>query len=300
MSSPSILDATRVEPIAGTDRYGAVVGEAWNAPTFPCGGVVSAIALRAMEAALGDPRQRLRSFATMFVSTVDTGALTVDVERLRMGRRMSQLRADVRSAGQTEIGHVTTAAFGESRTGFEFSYRVPPEVGAPDDYPGLATAPPGVPVWRSAFFDQLDVRRVRSFASFETGWEGGHAEVVRWFRYRVPPRLPDGRFDPLALVALADTMPPAVAQHHGPGFPLFHAPSIDLGLRFFADTDEEWILSHVVAHWAGEGYASAEVTLWDAKRRLLANGGQLMLIRLQEDGTVRGSGAQNEPPAARS
>jgi acyl-CoA thioesterase len=98
-------------------------------------------------------------------------------------------------------------------------------------------------------------------------------------RYRVPPRLADGRIDPLCLVGLADTMPMAAAQYLGPGFPFFHAPSVDLTMRFFADTDEEWCLIRAVSHWASAGYASAEATLWDARRKLLANATQLMLIR---------------------
>jgi acyl-CoA thioesterase len=101
-------------------------------------------------------------------------------------------------------------------------------------------------------------------------------------RYRVPPRLPDGRLDPLALPALADTMPPAVGQYLGPGTPFFHAPSVDLKMHFFADTEQEWLLLRTVAHWAGDGYASAENTLWDADRRLLAHATQLMLIRFPE------------------
>lgn len=283
MALPAFLDATRITAVSATEtRYQADVGNEWNAPTFPCGGVVTAIALRAMEAALDDPTQRLRSFATMFVSTVEPGTISVDVERLRIGKRMSQLRADARTPGRADPGHVTTAAFGESRPGFDFTYRTPPEVGPPDEYPGLATPPPGVAAWRSSFFENLDVRRVRSFASFETGWEGGRAEVIRWFRYKVPPRLPDGRIDPLSLVAIADTMPPAIAQHHGPGFPMFSAPSVDLTLRLLADTEDEWVLSHVVGHWAGDGYASADVALWDRAGRLLASGAQMMLFRFPD------------------
>src|SRR5262245_30975194 len=111
MSLPSFLDATRVTPLAGPDlRFQAPIHTEWNAPAYPCGGIVSAIALRAMEAALDDPTQRLRSFSTMFVSTVEAGDVTIDVDRLRIGKRMSQLHADVRSAGRTEAGHVTTAA----------------------------------------------------------------------------------------------------------------------------------------------------------------------------------------------
>ena len=106
--------------------------------------------------------------------------------------------------------------------------------------------------------------------------------MIRWFRYRTPPRLADGRIDPLALIALADTMPPAIAQYHGPGYPLFNAPSVDLTMRFFANTEDEWVLSHVVGHWAGDGYASADVSLWDTRGRLLANGAQMMLFRFPD------------------
>jgi acyl-CoA thioesterase len=279
---PSILDATQVQALPGECCYGASVPGAWRAPIYPSGGVVSAIALRAMEAELAQPHQRLRGFATMFVSTVESGNIEVKVDRLRIGKRMSHLRADARDAGATDPGHITTAAFGESREGFDFSYSSAPAVGLPEDYPGPADPPPGAPVFRAPFFEQVDVRRVRMFHSFESGWEGGRAEAIRWIRYRVAPRLADGRIDPLSLVALADTMPPAIGQYLGPGFPFFHAPSVDLTMRFFADTDEEWCLMRLVSHWAKDGYASAEATMWDGRLKLIAHATQLMLIRFPD------------------
>ena len=280
---PSVLDATRVERVPDAPgRYRTELSHDWDAPVFPSGGIVTAVALRALEAELGQAHQALRSFSTMFVSTVEAGALDVTVEALRVGKRMSQLRADVRSSGRSEPGHAVTAAFGEAREGFALSYLAPPECGPPGDYPGFATPPPGVPAFRSRFFERLEVARVRMFNSFERGWEGGRAEVIRWMRYRVPPRLPDGRIDPLSLVALADTMPPAVGQYLGPGYRFYHAPSVDLSMRFFADTESDWVLTRVVGHWAGDGYASADCTLWDLDRRLLAHATQLMLIRFPD------------------
>jgi acyl-CoA thioesterase len=267
---------------AAPGRYRAELSSAWDAPLHPSGGLVSALALRAMETELAHPGHRLRTFSTLFVSTVESGRLEIGVERLRDGRRMSHLRAEVRNPGRSEPGHLTTAAFGESRSGPEFSYAAAPEVGPPEDYPPLADPPPGVPVFRARFFENLETRRVRMFHSFEMGWEKGRAEAIRWIRYRIPPHLPDGRLDPLALVPLADTMPPAVGQYLGPGSPFFHAPSVDLGMRFLADTDQEWLLTRTVGHWAGDGYASAEICIWDAARRLLAHATQLMLIRFVE------------------
>lgn len=67
----------------------------------------------------------------MFISTVRDGPVEIDVELLRPGKRMTHLRATVRNAGSDEPRHVTTAAFGESRPGFEFEYAPAPDVGEP-------------------------------------------------------------------------------------------------------------------------------------------------------------------------
>jgi acyl-CoA thioesterase len=276
---PDLSESLRVQ-LVRRGVYRARISADWNAPVYPSGGVTTAVALRAMEAELDQPHQRLRSFSTTFVSTVASGAVDVHVERLRIGKRMSQLRADVRSAGGEEPGHVVTAAYGEARPGFDVEYLRAPDVGSPAEYPPPAEPPPGAPVFRAPFFENIETRRIRLFHSFETGWDGGRAESVRWVRYRSAPRLGDGRIDPLSLVGLADTMPSSVAQYLGPGYPFFHAPSVDLSMRMFADTEEEWILLRCVCHWAGDGYASAEAALWDARRKPVAHATQMMLIRL--------------------
>jgi acyl-CoA thioesterase len=284
---PNLVDATRVESQPGAaGRYRANLSTTWDAPVHPSGGVVSAIALRALQAELALPQQSLRTFSTTFVSTVTAGPLEIAVERLRDGKRMSQLRATVRNPGRDEAGHITTAAFGERRPGIEFDYSAAPEVRPPEEYPPPADPPPGAPIFRARFFENLETRRVRMFHSFEKDWEGGRAEAIRWVRYRTAPRLPDGRLDPLALIAVADTMPSAVGQYLGPGFPFFHAPSVDLNMHFFAEPEQEWLLARTVGHWAGDGYASAEITLWDATRRLLAFATQVMLIRFPDPGEL--------------
>jgi hypothetical protein len=61
-------------------------------------------------------------------------------------------------------------------------------------------------------------------------WAPGPARIARWFRYRVP-QLPDGRFDPLAIPPIADTMPPALIQKLA-GAPALLAPSLDLTVHF--------------------------------------------------------------------
>ena len=87
---------TAVQP-AGDGRYVGDIGEEWNCPIVPQGGIVAAVATRAMEAALGEPTQTLRSLNSVFAGAVRHGPGEIDVTVLRRGRPRYQLRASVRN-----------------------------------------------------------------------------------------------------------------------------------------------------------------------------------------------------------
>ncbi|MET0912966.1 MAG: acyl-CoA thioesterase domain-containing protein, partial [Acidimicrobiales bacterium] len=90
----SFLDGTVVHAV-GDGRYEAAIAEVWNLRPLPQGGMVSALALRAMATELDDPTQRLRTAHTSFAAQVADGSVDIDVELLRRGRSMSHLRAEV-------------------------------------------------------------------------------------------------------------------------------------------------------------------------------------------------------------
>jgi len=75
----------------------------------------------------------------------------------------------------------------------------------------------------------------------------------------------DGMLDPLALLVMADVMPGAVFEKLGPREQGWFAPSIDLSVHLFGHATPGWILAHSKAHHAGDGYASAEMALWDPR-----------------------------------
>ena len=176
----------QVEPVPGAGgRYRANLATAWDAPVHPSGGLVTALALRAMQAELGSPRnsacapsRRCSSRRWPRGRSRSPSSACATASACRSCARRSGIRA------APEPGHVVSAAFGESRKGVEFSYSAAPEVGPPEDYPPPAEAPDGTPVFRARFFENVETRRVRLFHSFETGWEGGRAEAIRWIRYR--------------------------------------------------------------------------------------------------------------------
>jgi acyl-CoA thioesterase len=284
MHAPSLPDAadfladTAVTPVGG-GLYRIDLSDRWNAALYPFGGVVSAIALRAMQAELGERGQRLRSTTSVYVSPVPTGPLEVRVQTLRHGRRMSQLLATLRAAGSAEGGLTVVAAFGEDREGFEFLDAEPPEAPAPEDAPLPEDPPPGFQRFRSSFFEQMELRPVRMNPYWRTDWQAGRAEAVRWMRFRRAPRLPDGTLDPLALVALSDTMPPAIGQKLGPGGDPWFAPSVDLTTHVLESTREDWLLLRSRCRHASDGYATADNELWSRDGRLLVFATQIMYLR---------------------
>jgi acyl-CoA thioesterase len=249
----------------GAGRYAADLSDSWNLRPLPQGGIVTAVTLRAMAEELADPGQRLRGLHTSFVGQVAHGPLELTVETLRRGRSMSHVRGEVRNPGAAS-GHVTTAAFGAPRRGFSFTDLEPPEAPPPGACRSYRDPPPaGVPAFEPMpFWDRcVEGRGVLGHASWED-YEPGRAETVQWFGFDEPPLRDDGTLDPLALVVLADVMPGAVAEKMGRAGRLgWFAPSVDLTVHLLEDCRSGWVLAHNRARFAGDGYASAEMALWD-------------------------------------
>jgi hypothetical protein len=96
-----------------------------------------------------------------------------------------------------------------------------------------------------------------------------------------PPLTADGRVDPLACIVLCDTMPGAVGEKLGPAPPErdWFGPSADLTVHLFGAPTSGWLLAHNRARWAGDGYASVDMALWDpADRALVAYATQIMFF----------------------
>lgn len=256
--------ATSLERVTA-ERYHAHLDDSWNLRPLPQGGVVSAIALHAMSDALDAPQQTLRTMHTLFVGQVADGELEIDVEILRRGRSMSHARAHVRNPGASN-GHITTAVFGASREGFEFSELRPPQVPPPEQCPSFRDPPPpGVPTFApNAFWGtRVEGRAAMGVAPWEIV-EHRTAEQATWYRFDDTPWIDDDtRLDPYAIVLLADTMPGAIGQRVGPTDRPWFGPSVDLTVHLCADCHGPWVLAHNTARWAGDGYASVDMALWD-------------------------------------
>ena len=271
----------------GDGRYSAELDERWNLRPLPQGGIVTAIAVQAMALELDHPEQCPRTLHTTFAAKVADGPLDIDVEVLRAGRSMSQVRAEVRNPG-TDRGHLTTCVFGAPRDGFDFTdLRPPPERPDPAECRSYREPPPpeaDIVFEPMRFWMELvETRHVFGHAPWED-YVPDRAERMMWYRFDEPPFLDDGRLDPLSLVVLADTMPGAVGEKVGRSDRMWFAPSVDLTVHLLDDCRSSWVLAHNRARYAGGGYASADMALWDcgddgqADPRLVAYATQLFLF----------------------
>ena len=267
----------------GDGSYTASISPSWELAVVPQGGIVAALAVRAMERELGDATQSLRTMTVLFAGQVAAGPVEIDVALLRRGRSMSQLTATVRNGG-AEAGLTAIAAFGAPRRGFDFTELVMPDVAGPESLLGFRDPiPDGIdftfdfPLPR--FWDEIVESRP---AIGRAPWEefvDGPAESANWYRLDDPPLLPDGSLDPVGVVVLCDTMPGSVGQKLGPDSGQWFAPSVDYTLHLFQPARSEWLLAHNKARYAGDGYASVDAALWDpAGPHLVAYATQLMVF----------------------
>ncbi len=244
-------------------RYSAGLDDSWDVVRFPQGGVVAAFGLRAAQAELDDASLALRTCTTVFAGTVAPGELEITVDVLRRGRTAAQVRCEVRNAG-ADSGATTVAVYGATRKGPTFTDVTPPVVAPPLSCPSYRDPlPPGAESFPpSRFWERVEGRAAIGHPPWEQH-EPISSEVATWLRFDDPPVRSDGTIDPLALIALADRMPGAIAERIGHRPPVWFAPSADLTVHLFEPLRSGWVLAHDRARWADEGWASVESMLWD-------------------------------------
>lgn len=262
----------------GDRKYRATLSHDWDLVPLPQGGVVASFALRAASLEVADSTQQLRSCTTVFAGQVTAGELEIDVEVLRRGRTATQLSATVRNGGAAS-GATVVAVFGGQRAGPRFVDVDPPKVSAPLDCPSYRDPPPpGAETFApTPFWERVEGRAALGHAPWEQ-YEPQSSDVATWLRFDDPPLSDDGTLDPLGVFTLADRMPGCVGERIGREGPPWFAPSADLTFHYLAPVRTEWLLAHDRAHWAGDGWASAESALWDEQGGLVAYATQMMLF----------------------
>jgi len=271
---------------AGPDRFTTSISDPWMLMVAPQGGIVAAVAVRAMERVLGQPEQSLRTMTALFAGQVASGPVEIEVQTLRRGRSVSQLCATVRNPG-AKAGLTAVAAFGAPRRGFAFTELEMPDVPGPEGLRGYRDPLPDGVVFEfdrppMPFWEELiETRPVIGRAPWEP-FEDGPAETAYWYRLDHPPTQPDGCLDVAGAIVLLDTMPGSVFQKLGPQEENWFAPSVDFTIHILGSARPGWLFAHMRARHAGDGYASVDAALWDPAGddgpTLVAHATQVMLF----------------------
>ena len=263
-------------------RYFVTLPDHWDY-LLPSGGVVMTCAMRVAQTALGDPLMRLASATTIFATPMHPGKLVAEAHVIRRGKSATQMRVAMKHAeapaDDENVGLEMLVTFLRDRKGpdvkgvaFPANARsVADALPADDDRPNN-------PHTRFRFYQQIECLLADGEKFWTPDFAAGPARYARWFRYRVPQRDSEGRFDRLALPPLIDTMPTALHRAIGPGAYRFYAPSLDLTTYFIDDTTREWLLVNVTLRRALMGWAIADVEVWDDEQRFIAYGSQAMYL----------------------
>lgn len=213
------LDADTAVEQVDAHRHVGVVASRWGVLDDgpPNGGYVLAIALRAMRTEAG--HAHVATTTAHFVRPVEVGEVTIDVERVKAGRRLTTVSARVTQDGRDRMRVITAFTDLDGRGGPTANLRPP-----------LALPPRSdcvdVEAIRAAGFEPPEIARRLDLAlhpddtAFGVGGSSGTGLMRGWAGFD------DGRaMDDLGLVVACDAFPPAAFNM---GVPVAWAPTVEL------------------------------------------------------------------------
>lgn len=263
--SSSFAQATAVTA-AGPTSFTVDLHPGWTIGGRPNGGYLLATVGRAAAAVSAQPH--VLTATGTFLASPEPGPASVEVEILRSGRTVDQVRARLSqgSAACLEAAFTLGRFDPASQPRHQQGFPAAPTTAPTDGFRLPAMMPNGTPV---AIMGEVDLR-LDSMHVFTTG-PSGRGELSGWLD------LPeDGDFDPLSLVYAADALPPATFDIALTGW----VPTLELTVHVRALPAPGPV--HVLhqARLIDDGRVDESCTVRDVTGRIVAHGAQLAGIRL--------------------
>jgi acyl-CoA thioesterase len=284
------LDFVAASQVAGGERhYTAQIHPSWDGPLTTHGGLLQAIALRAIDAEVNaDGKYQARSLSCHYLRPPRHGAVDVYVDPLRRGRRFASSRATMSQDGKPCVTVLATHSVREMKEIAHWSLPAPkatppPPRSAPRVGPKEYLAAPNetwlaMPEGAPRFFDQILLAPRFGSAPFrgkpvdlEKGTENGG-----WIATPQPQPI-----EAAWLALVVDILwPPVLQTLTEPAM----APTLDLTTHIRADIPVEGLpdqplLIHNVTRAAIGGLSEADCYIFTANGSLLAQGRQLQLLQ---------------------
>ncbi|MDQ3735699.1 MAG: thioesterase family protein [Actinomycetota bacterium] len=274
----NFADQTAVVQIADGE-YAAEIAQGWDIAGVPNGGYVLAIAARAMAESVGRPPL---SITAHYLSPTQPGPCSVQVEPVRVGRRLAVVTAGLQQNGREAFRVLGT--FGES-SGVDplLVDGQPPEL---PPYEDCIDVPSTAAPW-PAIYDRLAVRWRPGDDGFGRGEPTGRAEIAGWFAFTDAAgsepygtggsdKSPSpGRVDAIGLLLVADAFaPPVFNIGLGPGW----VPTLELTVHIRAVPAPGPLRCVFRTRYVQGGLLSEDGEMWDEAGVLVAQSRQLALV----------------------
>lgn len=256
--------ATAVEQL-DEGRWAADIPPGWDVLGAVDGGVLFAIAGRAMRAATG--REPV-SLTAHYLSPGRTGAADVTVDVIRSGRTFSTARALI-----SQAGHPVTALLGTfgglaTEPDVLIQGHQPPSWPDPESLPRLTTdVDDGMP---PPFVNRVDVRVLPQDAGFYEGRPSGQPTMRACLRL-----LDDEPIDAIGLLLAVDSLPPPTFNTH---LPVNWTPTIELTAHVRAVPAPGWLRIDTATRFVSHGRLEVDGVIWDSVDRVVAQMRQLALV----------------------
>lgn len=256
--------------------YDAALGEGWRIGGGVNGGVLLAIAGRALAAELGtadgdrpahpDPL----AISAYYLTPGVPGPATVRTSIVRRGRAVStgqaSLLQDDGSGGEVErVRFLATYGDLESVDGDLTTSAQPPELPPPDQCVSAAQAPPDF-LKHASLLERLDMRLDPATTGWAVGQPSGNGVIRGWLR------MADGREpDPMLLLLAVDALPPVAFELGLPGW----TPTLELTAHVRARPAPGWLRVSLTNRTLAGGFLEEDAEVWDSEGRLVALSRQL-------------------------
>jgi acyl-coenzyme A thioesterase PaaI-like protein len=266
----SFADASAVTEVeeaaipAETRRFTAEIRPGWDIAGNANGGYLMAIAGRAMAEAIGRPPL---SITAHYLRPGPPGPCTVEVETVRVGRRLATARATMTIGGKPALELLGT--FGDQQPDPDGPRWEEP---SPSDLPPYSSC---VPMLDSAsnggpaLIDRLACRLRPGDDAFRHGEPTGVPEIKGWFAFQN-----DEPIDVFALLLAVDAFAPPVFNSH---ITVAWVPTVELTVHIRGIPAPGPLACSFRSRFIHDGLLDEEGEIWDSAGRLVAQSRQLSI-----------------------
>ncbi|MCW2543303.1 MAG: hypothetical protein JWM40_855, partial [Frankiales bacterium] len=207
------------------------------------------------------------SVSATFVRSPDGGAATLELDTVRVGRRVSQHRVRLLQGGEICVDALVTTGkhHGEAAPFWE-SHAMPALPAVEGCVRSPAELAPGVRIGHLDFVD-LRYASTNPFAGSPDASEG---------RIAAHGRMTDGDTAVVDLLVLGDAMPPVPLDMGLLGW----VPTVELTIHVRDLPAPGWLTIEQRTHLMQDGWIDEECDIWDSRGRLVCQARQLASYRL--------------------